>query len=280
MKIASVAILFAVLWILPLPVHACSCGFPTDGGFIGAESGRLPANAAGVAWFTPEEIGDNEDISARFTVEIREAGEFRFLPAKVSPVENFPGIYVIASEGEDLKPGATYRFTVDKAELYSGHKQVLVTIDHRDLSAKTGFTLDIGPVKTEVIGVAAAVSCRGGLRVSQVEVEGKLARDAQQWEEQMLYRTIVNGEINWVAWGSMCETIPPGRSWEAVGHDWVFAACEELSYHYVAYELAPVRHTLKMQAFLPGTNVVLETQVKLVDLRCSRQNPRQRWNKK
>ena len=81
----------------------------------------------------------------------------------------------------------------------------------------------------------------------------------------MLYRTIVDGEINWVAYKSLCETIPPGRSWEAVGHDRIFAACKKLSgLHYVEYDLAPARYTLKMQAFLPGTGVVLETDVKFV----------------
>ena len=237
----------------------------------------MPANAAGVAWykpevwFTSEEIRDNENLAARFTVEIRKAGEFRFLPVKVSPVEDYPGIYVIAPEGEGLKPGATYRFTVDKADTYEeGNKQVLVTIDHQVLSANAEFILDIGPITTEFIGVSAEVSCSDGLEVSQVKAERKLAKDAQKWREQMLYRTIVDGEINWVAYKSLCETIPPGRSWEAVGHDRIFAACKKLSnLHYVGYKLAPARHTLKMQAFLPGTGVVLETDVKLVDLHCT-----------
>ena len=118
--------------------------------------------------------------------------------------------------------------------------------------------------------VAAGVSCSDGLEVSQVKVESKLAKDAQRWREQMLYHTIVDGEINWVAFESLCETIPPGRSWEAVGHDRIFAACRKLSgLHYVKYDLAPARHTLKMQAFLPATGVVLETDVKLVDLHCT-----------
>ena len=116
----------------------------------------------------------------------------------------------------------------------------------------------------------AGGSCSVGLKVSQVKIEGKLAKDAQQWREQMLYRTIVDGEINWIASGSNCVTIPPGRSWQPVGHDQIFAACRKLSeLHYVEYDLAPARHTLKMQAFLPGTDVVLETDVKLVDLYCT-----------
>ena len=120
----------------------------------------MPANAAGVAWFTPREISDNEDLTARFTAEIREADEFRLLPVKVSLVEDFPGIHVIAPEGEGLKPGATYRFTVDKVDRYErGHKQALVTIDHQVLSAETDLTLDIGPNTTEIIAVPAGGSC-------------------------------------------------------------------------------------------------------------------------
>ena len=99
-SLVSVAVLVTVLCMFAPPVHACSCDSSVDWGLIGAQSGRLPANTAGVAWykpevwFTSEEIRDNENLAARFTVEIRKAGEFRFLPVKVSPVEDFPGIYV------------------------------------------------------------------------------------------------------------------------------------------------------------------------------------------
>ena len=228
----------------------------------------MPANAAGVAWYTPE-IRANENLAARFTVEIRDQGEFRLLPAKVSPVEDFSGIHVIAPEGEGLKPGATYRFTVDKADRHGrGHKQVLVTIDRENLSTKTALTLDIGPVTTGYITVAAAASCSDALSVSQISVKAKPAQDAQQWREQLLYRTIVDGEINWYAKEYMCATTVPGRSWEAVGHDRIFTACEKIRLHYAAHDLKPGRHTLTMQAFLPGTGVVLETAVKSVDLRC------------
>ena len=142
--------------------------------------------------------------------------------------------------------------------------------DHGQPLAKTEFTLDIGPITTEFIGVAAGGSCSDGLEVSQVKVEGKLAKFAQRWREQMLYSSIVDGEFNWMAHKSLCETIPLDRSWEAVGYDRIFTACRKLSgLHYVKYNLAPARHTLKMQAFLPGTGVVLKTDVKLVDLRCT-----------
>ena len=97
--LAAAAAFIAALWMSAPPAHACSCRFPHDWGFIGAESGRLHANAAGVAWYA-QKIRANENLAARFTVEIQDQGEFRPLPAKVSPVEDFSGIHVIAPEGE------------------------------------------------------------------------------------------------------------------------------------------------------------------------------------
>ena len=281
----SAVVIVAVLWMSSAPAHACSCGFPDDWGFIGSENGRLPANAAGVAWHVPVRYGRPEpraeDLVSRFTVEVREEGEFRPLSVKVSPVEGFSGIYVVAPEGEGLKPGATYRFTVDRIDRYErGHKQVLVTVDRETLSAKTALTLDMGPVTTQYIGVAASGSCFNSLRASQVGVEAKLAQEAQQWREQLLYRTIIDGEERWYAARSLCATIPPGRSWEAVGHDRVYAACKEegdddewSGYSLGATGLEPGQHRLMMQAFLPGTDIVLETAVQSVNLPCPPRSP-------
>ena len=275
----ALAAVFVAALLMPAPsAYACRCDFPDDWGFIGPKSGRMPANAAGVAWYRPPNRTHqstphtNEDLVARFTVEIFEfeAGKFRSLPVKVSPVKDFPGIHVIAPEGEGLKTGATYRFTDGGiARKTPGHKQVLVTIDRETLSGEMNPTLDIGPVTTEYISVAANAPCFSALKVSQVSVEAKMAQETQQWREQLLYRTIVDGEINWYAEGSMCAMTPPGRSWEAVGHDRIFAACHQIPRRfYVPHDLASGRHTLMMQAFLPGTGVVLETAVESVNLRC------------
>ena len=277
----------AALWLFPAPAHACSCDFPVDWGFIGPESGQLPANAAGAAWYAPERYGRpdpraDKDLAARFTVGVREEGVFRPLPARVSPVEGFSGIYVVAPEGEGLKPGATYRFTVDWIDRRNerAHKQVLVTIDGEELSAETALTLDMVPVATGYIGLAASGSCRTALRATQVGVGATLAQEAQQWREQLLYRMVVDGEEIWYAGRSLCAAIPPGRSWEAVGQGRVYAACKEKrddgwsSYSLsAATGLESGQHRLTMRAFLPGTDIVLETAAQSVDLSCAPRSP-------
>ena len=266
-----VAALIGALWISTPFAHACSCRFPS-GGFISPKIGRLPANAAGVVWYTRYKLGNKpiEFLKSHSTVEIWENREFRPLPVKVIPVEDFRDTYVIAPEGAMIKPGATYRITVDRKSNYmDGYKQVFVTIDHENLSPNTKLALDVGPVTTKPIRVAASVSCIGSLKVSQARIKSKLPEDARRWREQLLYRTIVDGNIRWNAQDSNCSPFVPGRSWEAVGHDRVFAPCGIVpSLYNIPHIRDSARHTILIQAFLPGTGVVLETPVKSVSLRC------------
>ena len=270
----SMAAMIVALCLPPPPAHACSCGFVEDWGFYGAQESRLPANAAGVAWYAPTARHEPEEhteeiLRKRFIVEIREKGTFRPLPVWVRPVKGFRGIYVVGPEGEGLKAGVIYRFTVDEADPDGGgHRQVVVTVDRESLSADTALDLDVGPVTNEFIGVAAGGSCSDGLYVSQVSIEATLAANARQWHEHLLFRTIVDDESEWHARHTLCEPVPPGRSWEEIGRDRVFAPCQETWNHYIL-ELEPGQHALKMQAFLPGTDIVLETPVRSVRLSCS-----------
>jgi len=267
--------LLVVFWMFGPPAHACSC-LPPGGGFVGAANGRLPANALGVAWF-PGYLRNDEHIEGRFSVELLEGGEFQDLPVKVTSLEEFStvsspfpsNLFLIAPKGDGLKPGATYRFTVDRVGRYPPlHKQVLVTIDREVLSKNTAFTLDVAPATNELAALAAAVFCSGTLNVSQVRVRSRLSRHARPWQEQLLYRTIVAGEL-WHPSEGMCDAIVPGRSWESIGHDRIVAVCGSFTPGvYIHPVLKPGRRSVMMQAFLPGTDVVLETAVKSVDLRC------------
>ena len=271
--LAKAAALVALLWTATPSANACTCLFPHDWGFVGAKDGRLPANAAGVAWYAPERQ-DPKELEGRLSVEILEGGEFRDLPTRVSVIEEFStkrsGMYLVAPKGEELTPGATYRFTVDRADRFGrGHRQVLVSIDHDSLSSDTSFSLDVGPVTNEIIELAAAMWCSDVLSVVQTGISGNLAQDAQRWRASLLYRTIVNEEIHWRPRAGMCQTVVPGRSWESVGKDLVFAACEELPHTaFLPLILKPRQHSLMMQAVLPGTGIVLNTPVKNVDLHC------------
>ena len=270
----SLAVFVCMSGLSALPAHACSCTSFFEWGFFGGENGTLPANAIGIGVYAID-IEPDSGITGTidFTVERLVEGGFQRLPERVIFVEDFGGVYVVAPQ-EGLKPGSTYRFTGnsmagDRGSDEGRDKQVTVTVSPAELSAKTAFTLDIGPVTTEHIRVAAGVSCVGGLEVAYADVEAVLGEEAQQWREQLMYRTIVDDEFIW--WndgGSMCSNVLPGRSGRATGHDRIFAACGPVAEHFYVPELKLGMHTVKMQAFLPGTGVVLETAAQPVNLDC------------
>ena len=266
---AAAAATISTLYMSARPAHACSCAYDPDWGFVSGRDGRLPANAVGVVWFTPSEQ-DDESLAKRFTVEIREDGTFRPLQAKVAPVEGIHGMYTIGPEGEGLRVGATYRFTVDRVSRRVGAVgQVVVTVDHERLLASTALELEVGPVTRDSISVPADASCVAELDVSQVMIASRIDGYASRWREQLLFRTIIEEDTEWIALKTRCDSHVPGRSWEGTGQDRIFVACEDIRHHHIAKELEPGQYRLRMEALLPGTDVVLETPVKSVDLSCT-----------
>ena len=256
-----------LLCLFAAQAQACSCADTSDWGFIVPENGRLPANAAGVPWYSSSSSW-LPGIAQRFTVEVQENGEFRSLPVKVDPLEGLYSLYVVAPQDGRLQAGATYRFTVDKVAKHSeGHRQVTVTIDHQELADNVPLSLEVGPAEKTFISVPLSGQCATTLWVAQVRIEAQLPPESQRWREQLLYRTVIDGERTWYGMRNLCSHVRSGRTWEAVGHDRIYAGCERRDWH--GAHLEPGRHALAMQAILPGTNIVLETPVTTVDLGCS-----------
>lgn len=289
---AAASILIAVSLATPQPTFGCSCVKPENWGFIGPEDGRLPSNAAGVLWFKPGQQ-PRQSVAARIAVERLREGRFEPVAASARRVEGFHGIYLVAPR-EGLAVGATYRFT-DRGSILdydfprladsvrprgSGpHRQVRVTVDADPLTATSPLALKTGPSATEPIQVASgggACAVRGQ-PVPHVPIEAVLASGARKWAGQLLFRTLVDDEP-WAGASSLCSLYPSGRSWRQLGHDTVYSTCQAESRGEapIAFreprgffrELAPGHHSLKMEAILPGTGIVLKSQTVTVDLGC------------
>ena len=268
--LAAAAASAGVLAFTSSPAHACSC--PDSGrGFMAPEGGRLPSNAKGVTWYG--QIWDPSNLSEWFAVEVLVDDSFRPLPVRVDRVDGFPGVYVVAPDGQRLWPGATYRFTADRViQLSSWHVRVEVTVDQESLTEATGLDLIVGPARVRTIRAPASRSCNALLLASQVDLEVSWPEYAQRWRDQLLYRTLVDESTTWKP-GVLCPRLLPGRSWEGVGQDRIYAGCEvppniAQSPRWYDRGLWPGRHTVTMQVFVPGTDVVLETPVRPVRLRC------------
>lgn len=280
-RLVSIALLAISSCLSFTPALACSCYWPPEVGFVGQETSRLPANAEGIAWYVSKWWKDHrgESVSGdRFTLEIFEGGTFYELAARVSHAEDFATpkgdflVYLIAP-GEGLTPGATYRVTDNLATMVRGERverRMVVTIDPEILSTHTPFTLDIGPPNFKMIWLAAAASCSSAHEVSEVWITSRLSPVAHAWRDQLLYRTIVDGKP-WQPRSSICSRVEPGKSWDGVGSDRIFTACGARDDR--DHDATPVatesQRTVVMEAHLPGTDIVLRTPLKHVDLDCS-----------
>ena len=289
--IVVAATVFLVPGMSSTPAHACSCFHNEEWGFLGPDESRLPANAVGVAWYSPSAYYEPfkypvEALEKRFTVEIREEGGFRRLQPRLRRARGFPGVFVVGPKGEDLKVGKTYRFSVDNA---ARQAQVVATVDHESLSANTALDLHIGPVTVDIVTVAAPGSCSADIGAAHVSIEARLDGSADRWREQLLFRTVVDDDVEWFASDDMCSTYVPGRSGRGIGQDKIFVACAKTPgsrrtdeprialceaagvppprpRDYV--KLRPGQHKQRVKAFLPGTKITLLTPERTVALSC------------
>ena len=269
-------VLAAGLCLSSVHAMACSCAPNREVGFVGHEVSRLPANAAGIAWYVSKWFHRRlESIASdRFKLEVFDGTAFYEITARVDRTDDFSTptadflMYLIAPE-EGLTPGATYRVTDKLAAWISGdhvERRMMVTIDREGLSANTPFTLDIGPTNHKLIELAAGASCSERTEVAEVWITSTLPPGAHAWRDQLLYRTIVDGNP-WHPTSSLCSRVRPGRSWDDIGADRVFNACR-IPAGRPDIPVPPQRRTVAIEAYLPGTDIVLTTPTRHVDLDC------------
>lgn len=290
-------VVFALLG--PFPVQGCSCLEIEHWGFLGPENGSLPGNAAGVLWFKPldryrpQPPPSESSVAARITVEKRVQDRFETVPATARRVDGFPGIFVVAPR-EGLVAGGTYRFS-DRGPIreyrdprwadsardrgVGPYRQVLVSVDAEEIPANAQLTLEEGDAPEQPLYIAEGDLCgMSARRQALAPVAVYLPLDAQKWQASLLFRTLVDGEP-WAGAGSSCSVIPSGRSWRPLGREIIYGACpdpdvrpgEPLGFRGPGGPvrvLTPTKHTVQMEAYLPGTGIVLKSGTLVVDLTC------------
>ena len=273
----AVALLAAVSTLAPSSAAACSCSDVQHWGFLAPENGRLPANAVGVAWYRPTGSRAFTLILAQVTVEEKRGdGTFDQVPATFEPVTGFPGVFMIGPR-DGLRVGATYRFTDRGERAPKAPEQVFVTVDRTLLQAGTPLLLTIWPLYSETILVGSSL-CSSPLWVAQTLAETALPRPAAAWHDQLLFRTLVDGK-QWRPMAHACGHVPPGRSWrDSTGEELLYGACppppgESRKYGWhddnkYLQGLESTQHAVKVEAFLPGTDIALESETVMADLSC------------
>lgn len=268
------AVLFS-LSTVSRPAAACTYEHQEHWGFLGPANGRLPANALGVLWHSARLVDSPSpsDILEQVSVSAEQDDAFREVPAAVIPVPDFKNVFLVGP-ADGLKVGATYRFVDSGPRRETAPESVLVTVDNAELHTSTRLTATAWPLYSEVIPVSdRGGPCTSGQFVAQVLVETSLPEPASEWVGQLLYRTFVD-DGTWRPKTSVTQWIPPGRSWRETGQDLVYSVCDDPSSDFPPKpwlghrRLEPTSHTVRMQAFLPGTDVVLESEEVVMDLSC------------
>lgn len=263
------------LAVAPTLASACTCPWPNHWGFVAPEVGRLPANAVGIPLYSP---GGGlqlaaEEIAQKVTVEIKEDGVFRAVPAMARKLDS-SGMYVVGPE-DGLKAASTYRFT-DRASGRASEapRTVVVTVDHEALEAGASLIAKVHPLRPGLEStLATGGMCSQRVWVSRARVITLLPDIPREWLEQLLYVTVVDGDRHWIGERSLCHVVPPGRSRIQTGWSLLYGKCppppgvEDPAFLSV-HTLSPEPHTVQVQASLPGTSIMLKAPTVTVDLSC------------
>lgn len=296
---AAVAAAVVLALLIPFPAQGCRCLELEHWGFLGPEKGSLPGNAAGVLWFKPfnryrpQPPPSESDVAALIAVEKRVRDRFDVVPGIARRVDGFRGIFVVGPR-EGLVAGTTYRFT-DRGWTRNGqgrrrayrieerdsgpYRQVLVTVDSDGLPANAQLFLERGALPEPPVHIAEGDLCgMSARRQALAPIVSFLSSDARKWRSSLLFRTLVDGQP-WAGAGSSCSVIPSGRSWRPLGREIIYGACPDpdvrpgvpLAFRGPggpARVLTPTKHTVRIEAYLPGTNIVLKSGTLVVDLTC------------
>ncbi len=97
-----------------------------------------------------------------------------------------------------------------------------------------------------------------------------LTEDAEPWRTAFEWETLVDGEP-WRLHPGFPHVLPFGESWRGAGRGAVFVLCGEARDLSGTRQLEEGRHTIVMQARLPGVDRVWSTNPTTVDLNCDPQ---------
>lgn len=248
-----------------------------------------------------------EELTSNLDVEILKDGEYEYVEVPASITEYRASEFLspetrlfLVAPADGFIPGATYRFTDRNHErwyrwpygLYhqTAFQQVTITVDDEELTAQD-MLLDVSSTQNhDTLRVASGGMCSSEIEARTVRIF--VETPVPEWRGGLLYRTWVDGK-RWQGRDSLCHRVVPGRSMNdsEPGTDTVYAGCDIFTErmrrglvedgidpdHYWSWgALRDSFHTLKVEAFLPGTDVVFESEPIRIDLRCLRPHLRSR----
>lgn len=274
---AGVMVALAVLTWTPRG-QACDCSGPGPR-FLIPDGYVLPANARAIPFASSSSIplygGPQCEIDGgppapgkdAFTIHRLDTDSEQAVAFDVSRVmERRPGrlhrcaSLVLLVVRDPLVPATRYRINGPGASITIG-------VSRKTIPSSAGVTLEFAPPEESNVRVAAGGACSMEQTATVRSVRMVLPPPAREFAQALLFTTYVDGDV-WRPSPSMCGAVDVGRSWKGLGEDALYGGCS--SYGGLT-SLRP--HEVRMRAVLPGTDVLLESETKLVAAFCKPDPP-------
>lgn len=270
---AVVGFLCAV-FLAPERSAACSCAcYFNTWGFV-SEGGLIPSNSPGLLWWGEFEGSNGTDQD--LPVQIADAsGEPLPVEYELVSKDQRRSLWLFRPRG-GLTTGKSYVFTTRQiCQTFMGsesEQRISVTVsDQAAVSPAGPMALKIGEPTTDIVDIAAGVSCSVSVYAAQLSIEMDLPAAMKAFRDQLYFETIIDGTDRWTPSTAICSLVPPGASWRGKGVDLLFSVCGDTP-DLANRGLAAGRHTVEMRASLPGTDVLAATSKVEVELRCPKES--------
>ncbi len=229
----------AAIGLVPTAALACSCPTHQYNYFQVGSSGVLPANAYGVPWLKSYD-------SVLSVVQVIGSTE---TPVDYT-VEQLDNSFINLVRPTNWAQGNQYRIQARaaKADIKVGDN---VELRSPKLSASS--------TVVDSLWVTSS-SCSMEVKAAYVDVAMNLGLDPDDY----FFKTYVDGR-QWNTSSDSCTRVPPGESWVGRGTDRIMALCVE-DEGFGGLSTGP--HTVRMEAYLPNTEIIHKSNTIDIDLDC------------
>lgn len=248
---------------------ACGCLLPKP--VILPRSGAtLPANVPAFLWVGPELHGppsefalDRLDDGSQVSVSI-DVEPFDETLAPVDLPRSFGVSWFLVVPQEELQPGNRYQLSVThNTETLAAFWTIMEPVP----LPETLGTLEVGQgQQTDLQLISYRGGCLATEPASWVDMRVAYTAEADAWQGTMFFNTEANG-APWTPDTNLCHPLRT-ESWVGPGVDRVLAVCRPIEPGERLLSLGEGVHEVKLRAWLPGTDIVLETNPAEVQLTC------------
>ncbi|HEU4583816.1 MAG TPA: hypothetical protein VFS67_36415 [Polyangiaceae bacterium] len=245
----------------PGEARACSCVLPFANE-LRVGDGRIPSNAAGVPWWYGGY--SKQEPSTALTLERWQGQQLERVDAVIEPVD---GILLIRP-AQPWAEGERYRISIDAGPMVFAEERFR-TAEFEVTQPLEAGELTLVPASEPIrqplaLGYFIASACT-------VQADAVLVNVSASWTTNdfplgiLYFETYVDGQ-RWLPREGLCTVVEPGSSWVGRGRDRIVADCS--GYREAGLSLAPGTHQVRMEARLPGTDVVFSSDELSLGLFC------------